>query len=89
MTKECDYSDNNENGKDIVDESNAKNCNYGSNNSGYTDNNDAGDGNSSNSNSSNSNKGNKAYGCVGRQGLLTTINSRAKPRLPIYNRLYA
>ena len=72
-----------------MDESNAKNCNYKSDNSGYTDNNDARDGDSSNNNSSNSNKGNKAYGYIGRQELLITVSSGAKPGLPIYNRLRA
>ena len=70
--KECDYSDNTKDGK-VIDEGNAENCNYGSDDSGDIDNNNAGD-----SNSSNSNKGNKAYGCVGQRGSLAPIYSGLK-----------
>jgi hypothetical protein len=67
-----------------MDEGNAKNYNYKSDDSGYTDNDDARDGNSSNGK-----EGNEAYRCVGRRGLLITVSSRLKPRSPIYNRLRA
>ena len=63
-------NDNNKDGKNVMDEDKAKNYSNGSNNSGDTDDNNSGD-----SDSSNSNKGNEARGCVGRQGLLTPINS--------------
>jgi len=65
-----------------MDEGNTKNYNYGSDDSGHTDNNDARDGDSSDSK-----EGNEAYRYIGRRGLLTTISSRLKPRSPIYNRL--
>ena len=71
-----------------MDESNAKNCNYGSDNSGHTDD-DAEDGDSSDGDSSDSDEGNKAYGYIGRRGLLITVNGRLKPGSPIYNRLCA
>ena len=67
-----------------MDESNAKNCNYGSDNSGHTDDDDAGDGDSSDSD-----EGNEAHGCAGRRGSLTTVGGGAKPGSPIHNRLRA
>ena len=71
-----------------MDESNAKNCNYGSDDSGYTDNDDAGD-DSSNGDSSDGDKGSGAYGYIGQRGSLITVSSGLKPRSPIYNRLRA
>ena len=61
-----------------MDEGNAKNCNYGSDNSGNIDNNDARD-----SNSSDSDEGNKAYGCIGQRGSLAPIYSGLKPKRAI------
>jgi hypothetical protein len=61
-----------------MDEGNAKNYNYRSDNSGNINNNDARD-----SNSSNSDKGNKAYGCIGQWGSLAPIYSRLKPKRTI------
>ena len=58
-----------------MDEGNAENYNYGSNDSGDTDNNDAGD-----SNSSDSDEGNKAYGYAGQRGSLAPVYSRSKPK---------
>ena len=68
-----------------MDEGNAENCNYGSDNSGDTDNNDARDGNSSDSdssdgNSSDSNEGNEAHGCIGQRGSLVPVSYRLKPK---------
>jgi len=56
-----------------VDKGNAKNYNYGSNNSGDMDNNSARD-----SNSSDSNEGNKAYRYIGQRGLLAPISGELK-----------
>jgi len=54
-------SNNNKDGKNVIDEGKAKNYSDGSDNSGDIDNNDSGD-----NNSSNNNKGNKTYRCAGR-----------------------
>ena len=80
-----------------MDEGNAENCNYGSDDSGDTDDDDAGDGDSSdgnssdgdssNGNSSDSNKGNKAYGYIGQQGSLVPISSKLKPKRAAKHRL--
>jgi hypothetical protein len=63
-----------------MDEGNAKNCNYGSDDSGDMDDDDAGDGDSSDSNSSDNDKGNKAHGCAGQRGLLAPVSGRLKPK---------
>ena len=91
MAKEYGYSNNIKDGK-VVDEGNAENYNYGSDNSGDTDNNDAKDGDSSDSDSSNGNssgsdKGNKAYGYVGQRGSLAPVSGGLKLKRTTKHRL--
>ena len=66
-----------------MDEGNTKNCNYGSDDSGGIDNNNARD-----SNSSDSDKGNEAYRCVGQRGSLAPVYSRLKPKRTTKQRSY-
>jgi hypothetical protein len=70
LAEKCDYSDNNKDSKNVMDEGKAKNYSDGSDNSGDTVNDNAGDGNSSSSD-----EGNEVRGCAGRQGLPTLISS--------------
>jgi hypothetical protein len=69
LTKES----NNKDGKNVIDKGKAKNYSNRSNGSNNMYNNNSRDGNSSSSD-----KDNKVCGCMGRQGLLTPINSQLK-----------
>ena len=78
MAEECDYSNNNKDGKNNIDKGKAKNYNNKSYNSSDTDNNDSKNSNSSDNNSSDSNKGNKAHKYIRQQELPVPISSRLK-----------